>query len=107
MTRTENERSLRLLQRTSHAVTPTNADQGLYSQAQLVIHYADVHMHVVESLSGNMEWMINTRRIELAVVYHKEKILHRSTRATLEEVLFLIGTDEINTKKKSYLTPWI
>lgn len=54
--------------------------------------YSDVRLHVVESLSGNLERMINTRQIDLAVVFQKEKILRWSARPILEERLFLIGT---------------
>ncbi|OMP96747.1 tricarballylate utilization LysR family transcriptional regulator TcuR [Raoultella terrigena] len=54
--------------------------------------YADVRLHVVESLSGNLERMINTRQIDLAVVFQKEKILRWGARPILEERLFLIGT---------------
>ncbi len=37
-------------------------------------NYADVRLHVVlESLSGNLERMINTRQIDLAVVFQKIK----------------------------------
>lgn len=36
--------------------------------------------------------MINTRQIDLAVVFQKEKILRWSARPILEERLFLIGT---------------
>ena len=54
--------------------------------------YSDVRLHVVESLSGNLERMINTRQIDLAVVFQKEKILRWSAIPILEERLFLIGT---------------
>ncbi|WP_308560906.1 tricarballylate utilization LysR family transcriptional regulator TcuR [uncultured Klebsiella sp.] len=54
-------------------------------------NYADVRLHVVESLSGNLERMINTRQIDLAVVFQKEKMLRWSARPILEERLFLIG----------------
>ncbi len=98
MTRLENELAIRLLQRTSRGVTPTNLGLAFYSQAQLAlrhaddailaardarlsghvsvgmapstasvlgvpfihamrVHYADVRLHVVESLSGNLKWM--------------------------------------------------
>lgn len=132
MTRLENELAIRLLQRTSRGVTPTNAGLAFYSQAQLALrhaddailaarearlsghvsvgmapstasilgmpfidamrkHYADVRLHVVESLSGNLERMINTRQIDLAVVFQEKKILRWSARPILEERLFLIG----------------
>ncbi|HGV2950991.1 TPA: LysR substrate-binding domain-containing protein, partial [Escherichia coli] len=60
-------------------------------------HYADVRLHVVESLSGNLERMINTRQIDLAVVFRKEKHLRWSARPVLEEQLFLIGTHDLLT----------
>lgn len=133
MSRLENELAIRLLQRTSRGVTPTNAGLAFYSQAQLALrhaddailaarearlsghvsvgmapstasilgipfihamqeNYADVRLHVVESLSGNLERMINTRQIDLAVVFQKDKILRWSSRPILEEQLFLIGS---------------
>lgn len=36
--------------------------------------------------------MINTRQIDLAVVFQKDKILRWSARPILEEQLFLIGS---------------
>lgn len=133
MSRLENELAIRLLQRTSRGVTPTNAGLAFYSQAQLALrhaddailaarearlsghvsvgmapstasilgipfihamqeNYADVRLHVVESLSGNLERMINTRQIDLAVVFQKDKILRWSARPILKEQLFLIGS---------------
>lgn len=133
MSRLENELAIRLLQRTSRGVTPTNAGLAFYSQAQLALrhaddailaarearlsghvsvgmapstasilgipfihamqeNYADVRLHVVESLSGSLERMINTRQIDLAVVFQKDKILRWSARPILEEQLFLIGS---------------
>ncbi|EBV8708822.1 tricarballylate utilization LysR family transcriptional regulator TcuR [Salmonella enterica subsp. enterica serovar Saintpaul] len=133
MSRLENELAIRLLQRTSRGVTPTNAGLAFYSQAQLALrhaddailaarearlsghvsvgmapstasilgipfihamqeNYADVRLHVVESLSGNQERMINTRQIDLAIVFQKDKILRWSARPILEEQLFLIGS---------------
>ncbi|OFB04220.1 tricarballylate utilization LysR family transcriptional regulator TcuR [Salmonella enterica] len=133
MSRLENELAIRLLQRTSRGVTPTNAGLAFYSQAQLALrhaddailaarearlsghvsvgmapstasilgipfihamqeNYADVRLHVVESLSGNLERMINPRQIDLAIVFQKDKILRWSARPILEEQLFLIGS---------------
>lgn len=41
MTRLENELAIRLLQRTSRGVTPTNSGLAFYSQAQLALRHAD------------------------------------------------------------------
>ncbi|ECI5203075.1 tricarballylate utilization LysR family transcriptional regulator TcuR [Salmonella enterica subsp. enterica] len=139
MSRLENELAIRLLQRTSRGVTPTNAGLAFYSQAQLALrhaddailaarearlsghvsvgmapstasilgipfihamqeNYADVRLHVVESLSDNLERMINTRQIDLAVVFQKDKILRWSARPILEEQLFLIGSHALLTE---------
>lgn len=57
--------------------------------------YAEVRLHIVESLSGNLERMINTRQIDLAVVFQKDKILRWSARPVLEERLFLIGSHSL------------
>ena len=57
--------------------------------------YADVRLHLVESLSGNLERMINTRQLDLAIVFQKEKILRWSARPILEERLFLIGAHDV------------
>ena len=58
-------------------------------------NYADVRLHLVESLSGNLERMINTRQLDLAIVFQKEKLVRWSARPILEERLFLIGTYDV------------
>lgn len=39
--------------------------------------------------------MINTRQLDLAIVFQKEKILRWSARPILEERLFLIGAHDV------------
>lgn len=133
ISRLENELAIRLLQRTSRGVTPTDAGLAFYSQAQLALRhaddavlaarqarlsghvsvgmapstasvlglpfikamresYADVRLHIIETLSGNLARMITTRQLDLAVVFQQDKITRWSARAVLEERLFLIGT---------------
>ncbi|MDL4915544.1 MAG: LysR family transcriptional regulator [Enterobacterales bacterium endosymbiont of Blomia tropicalis] len=133
ISRLENELAIRLLQRTSRGVCPTDAGLAFYSQAQLALRhandavlaarqarlsghvsvgmapstasvlglpfikamresYADVRLHVVETLSGNLARMINTRQLDLAVTFQQDKIQRWSARPVLEERLFLIGT---------------
>lgn len=60
-------------------------------------NYPDVRLHIVESLSGNLERMINTRQIDLAVVFQPDKIMRWSARPVLEERLFLIGAHALLT----------
>ncbi|WP_058909853.1 LysR family transcriptional regulator [Entomohabitans teleogrylli] len=131
--RLENELAIRLMQRTSRGIVPTDAGLAFYSQAQLALRYADaavlaarearlsghvsvgmapstasvlgvafieamreryadVRLHVVESLSGNLARMINTRQLDLAIVFQQDLIQRWSAQPVLEERLFLIGT---------------
>lgn len=57
--------------------------------------YADIRLHVVESLSGNLTSMIKARQLDLAVVFQHKKLQTWSAIPVLEERLFLIGTQEI------------
>lgn len=50
--------------------------------------YADVRLHLVESLSGNLERMINTRQLDLAIVFQKEKLVRWSASRFLKSVCF-------------------
>ena len=54
--------------------------------------YADVRLHLVESLSGNLARMIATRQLDLAVGFQQEKKPRWSASPILEERLFIIGT---------------
>lgn len=57
--------------------------------------YADIRLHIVESLSGNLAAMINARQLDLAIVFQHKKLQTWSAIPVLEERLFLIGIDEI------------
>ena len=61
----------------------------------LGVPFIHVRLHLVESLSGNLERMINTRQLDLAIVFQKEKLVRWSARPILEERLFLIGTHDV------------
>jgi LysR family tcuABC transcriptional regulator len=53
--------------------------------------------------------MINTRQLDLAIVFQQEKILRWSARPILEERLFLIGTHDVLApfpKRASRLASW-
>lgn len=89
-------REARLSGHVSVGMAPSTASVlGMPFISAMQENYADVRLHVVESLSGNLERMINTRQIDLAVVFQKEKILRWSARPVLEERLFLIGTHAV------------
>lgn len=57
--------------------------------------YADIRLHVVESLSGNLAAMIKARQLDLAVVFEHKKLQTWSAIPILEERLFLIGAREL------------
>lgn len=52
--------------------------------------YPDVRVHLVESLSGNLEQMLSRRQIDLAVVFHTGGQRPWSARPILDEHLFVI-----------------
>lgn len=57
-------------------------------------HYPNIHLHIVEMLSGYLENMLNARQLDLSILFH-EKTVHRwSTRALLDEELFLISSPQ-------------
>lgn len=53
--------------------------------------------------------MINTRQLDLAIVFQKEKLVRWSAVPILEERLFLIGTHDVLSpfpKRVSRLASW-
>ncbi|RAU51187.1 tricarballylate utilization LysR family transcriptional regulator TcuR [Pseudocitrobacter sp. RIT415] len=85
-------REARLSGHVSVGMAPSTASiLGIPFMKAMRESYPDVRLHVVESLSGNLERMINTRQIDLAIVFQKEKIVRWSARPILEERLFLIA----------------
>jgi len=52
--------------------------------------YPDVRLHMVESLSGHLSTMLNTRQLDLAVLFDTDPGRRWSVTPLLEEKLFLI-----------------
>lgn len=52
--------------------------------------YPDVHIHLIESLSGNLTQMLSRRQIDLAVVFHTGGKQPWSVQPILDEQLFVI-----------------
>ncbi|SBS31571.1 HTH-type transcriptional regulator CynR [Marinomonas spartinae] len=57
-------------------------------------NYPHIHLHIIEMLSGHLENMLNTRQLDLAILFHKETVHRWSTKALLDEELFLISSPE-------------
>jgi LysR family tcuABC transcriptional regulator len=53
--------------------------------------YPDVRLRLVESLSGNLAALLNSRQLDLAVLFETESARRWSVLPLLEERLFLIG----------------
>lgn len=57
--------------------------------------YADVRLHVVESLSGNLAAHIATRQLDLGILFQQAPASGWSAIPVLEEALFVIGRREL------------
>ncbi len=74
---------------------------GLASSTALVLalpllaalreRYPDVRVHFVESLSGDLGTMLNSRRLDLAVVFETVSARRWSVTPLLDETLYLMG----------------
>jgi LysR family tcuABC transcriptional regulator len=53
--------------------------------------FPDVRLHIVEGLSGQLAELLNTRKIDVAVLFNVTKSLHWNVTQMLEERLFLIS----------------
>ncbi len=54
--------------------------------------YPHIQLHIVETLSGHLANMLNARQLDLALVFHADSAHRWSTRALLDEDLFLIAS---------------
>ncbi len=57
--------------------------------------YAEVRLHVVESLSGNLATQIATRQLDLGILFQQAPTSGWSAIPVLEETLFVIGRHEL------------
>lgn len=85
-------RQARLSGHVSVGMAPTtSAVMGLPLVQAMRSRYPDVRLHLVESLSGHLASMLNTRQLDLAIVFNAEVARRWSTEPLLQERLFLIG----------------
>ena len=69
----------------------TSAVLGLPFMAAMRERYPDVRLHLVESLSGNLTFMLRARQLDLAVLFQADRGQRWSVLPVLEEKLFLIA----------------
>ena len=82
----------RLSGHVSVGMAPTTASvMGLPQIQAMSSRDPDVRFHLVESLSGHLDSMLNARRLDLAIVFNAEAACRWSTEPLLEERLFLIA----------------
>ncbi|GAB2904182.1 LysR family transcriptional regulator [Paralcaligenes ginsengisoli] len=81
----------RLSGHVSVGMAPTTASiLGLPFMQAMRERYPDVRLHMVETLSGHLSAMLNTRQLDLAVVFQTEMAQRWSTTPLLSERLFVI-----------------
>lgn len=56
--------------------------------------YPHIQLHIVETLSGHLANMLNARQLDLALVFHTDTAHRWSTKALLDEELFLISSPQ-------------
>jgi LysR family tcuABC transcriptional regulator len=75
----------------SVGLAPTTASVlGLPLMRAMRERYPEVHLHMVESLSGHLSTMLNARQLDLAVLFDTHPARRWSVTPLLEEKLFLI-----------------
>ncbi len=57
--------------------------------------YPDIHLRLVESLSGNLASLLNSRQLDMAILFETKPGQRFSTMPLLDEDLFLIGSAEL------------
>ena len=57
--------------------------------------YPDVRLHMVESLSGHLTGMLNSRQLDLAVLFQTDAARRWSVLPLLDEKLFVIGRADL------------
>ncbi|RYL29277.1 LysR family transcriptional regulator [Acinetobacter piscicola] len=56
--------------------------------------YPDIKVHLVESLSGNLVQMMNSRQLDIAIIFSQDIAKNWSIQPLVSESMFLIGNDE-------------
>ena len=81
----------RLTGSVSVGLAPTTASVlGVPLMLAMREHYADVRLHIVSALSGHLSDMLNSRQLDLAVLFESQPARRWSVTPLLREKLFLI-----------------
>lgn len=95
----EGAQSSRLTGHVSVGVSPSIASVlGVPFMKIMAIRYPDIQVHLVESLSGNLSQLINTRQLDLAIIFTNDVDQQWSIQPLLKEQMFLMCTPELLIK---------
>lgn len=86
----------RLSGQVSVGLAPSTAAMlGLPFFEAMRARYPDVHLHLVESLSGHLVAMLDARQIDLAMIFQGDAPRRLSTQHLLDEHLFVIAAPNL------------
>jgi LysR family tcuABC transcriptional regulator len=74
---------------------------GLPLMLSMKEKYPDVRLHIVEGMSGHLTQMLNTRQIDLAILFNDKDAKRWSVTPLLQEKLFVIGKSLSGDQKSS------
>lgn len=73
----------------------TSSVLGVPLMQAMAERYPDVRLHLVEALSGHLASMLNSRQLDLAVVFQADTARRWSVLPLLDEKLFVIGRTDL------------
>jgi LysR family tcuABC transcriptional regulator len=72
---------------------------GLPLMLSMKEKYPDIRLHIVEGMSGHLTQMLNTRQIDLAILFNDQDAKRWSVTPLVQEQLYVIGSQK-NSKIK-------
>lgn len=82
----------------------TSAVLGLPLMRAMRERYPDVRLHIVEGMSGHLTSMLNSRQLDLTILFDTQAARRWSVLPLVEEKLFLIQTKSKTTKASKAVT---
>ena len=96
----------RLIGAVSVGLAPTTAAVlGLPLMRAMRERYPDVRLHMVEGMSGHLTSMLNSRQLDLTILFDTQAARRWSVLPLVEEKLFLIQAKSDKTKNSEVIKP--
>ncbi|MDO8770360.1 MAG: LysR family transcriptional regulator [Burkholderiaceae bacterium] len=83
----------------------TAAVLGLPLMRAMRERYPDVRLHMVEGMSGHLTSMLNSRQLDLTILFDTQSARRWSVLSLVEEKLFLIRARPVETKDGQVIKP--